>query len=207
MGIKDLTFSVSPTVERPRLSAFPPAVPIITAAGLWASHVILTESDHLPRGRGGAPRYSSPECAVHILEDRLVSPGVGQCTLEDVYGPWKIIRRSYKVKLFPSWYAQYFLNMLTHTFLPSSLCPTLVCQAQALSFSAQTSFETNRKRFPSESRLKCRRDVWLDMARRRRRMTTLREPRKPKGETRFRAKSRLDFVMKSRTGKSIITRH
>ena len=97
---------------------------------------------------------------------RRQAHGVGQCTLEDVYGPWKIVWRSYKVKLFPSWHAQYFLTMLTHTPLPSSLGPILVCQAQALSFSAQTSFETNRKRFPSESRLKCRRDVWLDMARR-----------------------------------------
>lgn len=44
--------------------------------------MILAESDHLPRGRGRAP-----ECALHILEDRLMSPGVGQYTLEDVYGP------------------------------------------------------------------------------------------------------------------------
>lgn len=49
--------------------------------------MILAESDHLPRGRGRALWYSSPECALHILEDRLMSPGVGQCTLEDVYGP------------------------------------------------------------------------------------------------------------------------
>ena len=46
-----------------------------------------SESDHLPRGRGGAPWYSSPECTVHILEDRRVSPGGGPRTLEDVYGP------------------------------------------------------------------------------------------------------------------------